>query len=376
MRVSTIRSPLSSSAIARIRSGTLHLLGILVILGGSLGSSIKSDETTTFFQTYASQTPDGEFWNFHIHAWVYEPEEGSRTRGTLLKHLADRLGLQGDEAASKMFIERARYFIVDNERGKSIPIRIAGNEVMVGPSEPNGHIHQTVKIRAKSLLDAGDVSATKIHVLIPGREFSFEVPLIGANGISVISDLDDTIKISEVASRRALLQNTFLREFRPVPEMAALYQEWEKKSAAFHYVSASPWQLYPPVHRFLETNGFPRGSLSMKSFRWKDSSFFDLFVKNDEIKRPFIESIFRSFPERKFILVGDTGELDASLYASLARAFPKQVWRIYIRNSTGEDVSSPRWKQIFDGIPAERWRIFLDPKELVGDVEGVGLKFP
>ena len=36
-------------------------------------------------------------------------------------------------------------------------------------------------------------------------------------GISVISDIDDTIKISEVLDKVRLLANTFIHPFKPVP---------------------------------------------------------------------------------------------------------------------------------------------------------------
>ena len=39
------------------------------------------------------------------------------------------------------------------------------------------------------------------------------IQLIDPNGISVISDIDDTVKITNVADRRELLANTLLREF-------------------------------------------------------------------------------------------------------------------------------------------------------------------
>ena len=63
-----------------------------------------------------------------------------------------------------------------------------------------------------------------------------------------------------------------------VPGMAEAYDRWSKAGGVtFHYVSASPWQLFAPLEGFVRSNGFPAGSFNLKSFRWKDRSFFDLF---------------------------------------------------------------------------------------------------
>ena len=75
------------------------------------------------------------------------------------------------------------------------------------------------------------------------RQLGGAVQLLPPRGVSVVSDVDDTIKISQVADHRELLNNTFLRPMEAVPGMPALYRRWAKDGAAFHYVTASPWQL-------------------------------------------------------------------------------------------------------------------------------------
>ena len=62
-------------------------------------------------------------------------------------------------------------------------------------------------------------------------------------GLSIIW-YRDTVKVSNV-NKRELLANTFLREFTPIEGMAALFRRWGRAhGAVFHYVSASPWQLW------------------------------------------------------------------------------------------------------------------------------------
>jgi phosphatidate phosphatase APP1 len=177
------------------------------------------------------------------------------------------------------------------------------------------------------------------------RSFTGRVQLIGETGLSVISDIDDTIKISEVNNPVALVENTFAREFRPIPGMADRYRKWSQDGAVFHYVSASPWQLYAPLEAFLADHHFPPGSFHLKEFRWKDSRFVNLFTPSDEI-----------------MLVGDSGERDAELYADLARNH-KQVTRILIRDPK-DDADADRYRKAFDGLPRERWTVFRDPARI------------
>jgi phosphatidate phosphatase APP1 len=85
-----------------------------------------------------------------------------------------------------------------------------------------------------------------------------EVFLVEKAGVSVISDIDDTIKMTNVRERPVMLRNTFLREFQPAPGMSEFCQTLARfKQATFHYISASPWQLYLPLAKFARANCLP-----------------------------------------------------------------------------------------------------------------------
>ena len=45
-----------------------------------------------------------------------------------------------------------------------------------------------------------------------------------------------------------------------------------------------------------------------------------------------ISEIIQRFPERKFILVGDSGEKDPEVYREIKKKFPNQVQEIKIRD--------------------------------------------
>jgi len=75
------------------------------------------------------------------------------------------------------------------------------------------------------------------------KTFKCTIYVLARDGISIISDIDDTVKISNVLSKRSLLKHTFYSYFKPVEGMSDLYQKWSEQNCQFHYVSASPWQL-------------------------------------------------------------------------------------------------------------------------------------
>lgn len=347
-------------------------MGILtmtaILLGGGGDSPIRSDEVVVFFPTCGRL--DKETWIVPIHGWIFEPELDSPMRRLALDLFRRSLGLEKEEADAVTFKRRARAFLVDNERGKKLSIRLGGRVYPLEESAANGHFHGTVRLtgeEAQKLLQEnkdGWVDFQAVTRPDDERVFRGRAQLIGPTGISVISDIDDTIKVSEVLKRRALLANTFLREFQAVPGMADLYRDWAATGATFHYVSASPWQLYEPLSEFFAKENFPPATYHLKAFRWKDSSFFQLFADPEATKNQAIVPLFEAYPRRRFILVGDSGEKDPEIYANLLRKFPAQVARILIRDITGEDAAAPRYQKTFAGLAADRWRIFRNADEL------------
>jgi phosphatidate phosphatase APP1 len=182
-------------------------------------------------------------------------------------------------------------------------------------------------------------------------------------GLSIISDIDDTIKVTHVGQRRKLLRQTFTREFEPVAGMAELYGRWQAAGAAFHYVSRSPWQLYEPLADFTAAAGFPRGAFHLRHFRWRERHTLRADADRD-LKQRIIHEMITTFPRRRFVLVGDSGERDPEVYADIARAFPDQTQAVLIRNTSREPPRGERYSQAFSGISPDKWQVFDDPQEL------------
>ena len=327
-------------------------------------SNLKSDEEARIFPGIARR--DGERWKLHLHAWVYEPEEGSLGRNAALEALRATLDLPEDASASAIFRGRARTFLYDNESGKTLIVRIGDEEHTLTSTGANGHSETDIALGAAGLQPdaAGWVPIDVIARADDSRRFAGQALLLADTGTSVISDVDDTIKISEVRDKKMLLMRTFLREFEAVPDMAATYRRWASAGASFHYVSASPWQLFDVLAGFIKTADYPRGSMHLKQFRVKDSSFLSLFDDPQAYKRPILHDLISRSPGRRFVLIGDSGELDPEAYGATYREFPGQVAAIYIRDVSNESQGAPRYATAFAEVPADRWTIFTEPGSL------------
>ncbi len=334
-------------------------------------SSIAADEQIVFYPVYAYRTEGDSAWSVPLHGSVFEPERNSAQRFVVLELLRSTIGLSRQDSASEIFKSRASPFLVDNQRGKSVAVRLGGKVFSAGASGANGHFSSTIRIEAREVDRLRQTEADKAGwlgfqtVARPGdaRTFTGRLQLVDARGRSVISDIDDTIKITQVRDRQAMLANTFLRRFEPVPGMAILYRRWADQGVAFHYVSASPWQLYQPLAEFCAVEGFPAGSFHLKLFRLKDSSAWAFLGPQDRYKSGVIQRILADFPGRRFILVGDSGEQDPEIYGAIARKHPDQIERILIRNVGGPNAEPARFQKAFGGVPPDRWQVFERPDQ-------------
>jgi phosphatidate phosphatase APP1 len=343
-------------------------LVLAVILGFNLfcaaSSTVKEDEEVIFFPTVAHPEKESGQWVLPIHGWIFEPEKDSILRNALLEGLtkvSEKFFKEKGDFDKKRFEDRLRMFIVDNERNKRITISVQGPTFTMKPSKPNGHFYGEVKIPASDLK-----GSVKYHALgVKGdRQFEGVGYLLEPGGVSVISDIDDTIKNSQMLDKKKAVEKTFFEEFEAIPGMSEAYNTWHEQGASFHYVSSTPWQLYPFLWEFLKAAKFPAGSFHLKLIRLIDASVLNFFKSPVETKVPIIKTLINRFPKRKFILVGDSGEHDPEVYGIIGRQFPGNLLHIYIRDVTPDVDKTGRFQEAFKGISGDKWTIFTDPAVL------------
>ena len=340
-------------------------------------TDVEQTDHVEIYPTVGHLTRDGAAWRIDVYGTVYEAGSVNPRKRLLLRLLQHVAKVQPNDAERELFESRIREFIAPTHRGKRVALRV-GEQVyrLQHPTKRNGRFQGTVRLSPSELEDlrrSGNLSDGLLRFDVLARDgeatnFNLHAHLLDHQGVSVISDIDDTIKVTDVHSRQALLQNTFLREFRTIDGMSSLYQSWAKQDAAFHYVSSSPWQLYASLAEMCESEGFPCGSFHLRSFRLRDHMLRRLLLIRRAGKATVIKKLLMTFPQRRFILVGDSGEKDPEIYSRLARQHPQQITAICIRQLDARPMTNERFRKTFRRLPQRSIRLFESASELPGDL--------
>ncbi len=321
---------------------------------------LRAGDEATVWPTLVHRAAHGTL-QARIEAWVFERERITTRTGLLARALGLDLGEIG-AADQQRFKQRAALFGADAKDGREFAVLLSGRDAVTLPaSDKQGRVRAVVPLhsepRAGQWLDWTLVSGV--------RRFAGRSQWIGDDGVSVVCDIDDTIKHTQVRQRRQMLLNTFAREFIAVPGMAAWTQSVAhgEPDTAFHYVSGAPLQLLPPLVAFLRGNAFADGSLHLRSFSLRPSALLDEEATSRH-KHAEIAQLLADHPRRRFVLVGDSGERDPEVYGEIAREQPSRIEAVLIRDVTSEPADAERYQAAFSGVAAERWRLFNDPAVL------------
>ena len=176
-----------------------------------------------------------------------------------------------------------------------------------------------------------------------------EVRITESNGISMISDIDDTIKHSGISSgAKEIFRNVFIRDLGDltIEGVKEWYMTMADMDVQFHYVSNSPWQLYPVLVKYFAGAGLPNGSFHLKQYTGMLQGIFEPVA---ERKKGTLEKILSDFPRRRFLLAGDSGEADLELYTDIVLANPGRILGVFIR-----DVTTSKPPAFFDSTVRTR----------------------
>ena len=189
-----------------------------------------------------------------------------------------------------------------------------------------------------------DFEPSHVRVLASDKlSATAEVHITEPKGISMISDIDDTIKHSAIGSgAREIFRNAFIRDLGDltIEGVKEWYEQMATMGVKFHYVSNAPWQLYPVLMSFFAQAGLPQGSFHLKQYTGMLQGIFEPVA---ERKKGTLEKIMRDFPKRRFILAGDSGEADLELYTDILLANPGRILGVFIR-----DVTTTQPQRFFD----------------------------
>ncbi|XLS27417.1 App1 family protein [Flavobacteriaceae bacterium M23B6Z8] len=209
-------------------------------------------------------------------------------------------------------------------------------------SDHEGYVHvELTHHLAPDVLKQKKISIT--YELLQGEVIEYSITdsvLLPASGstFGIISDLDDTVLNTGVSSflKWRVLVNSLIRHSKsrkPLEGVQKFYQMLKagKQGNAdnpFFYLSNSPWNLFDYLETFLEHQQLPEGVLLLRDIGFEHRKKKSFLHKNKFQK---IDHILRTYPDMKFILLGDAADIDPAIYLEVARQFPEQVLRIYIR---------------------------------------------
>ena len=153
-------------------------------------------------------------------------------------------------------------------------------------------------------------------------------------GISLISDVDDTILVSYTASlwkRVNTLLFTSPGKRRPIGFTKSLLKAINEQDGRIYYVSKSESNLFGILSSFIQKHELPSGVLFLTPYL----RFSQLFnpKKGKDYKERIIRSIIDNSPNKKFILIGDDTQQDIAVYARIAELYPTKIFKIYIRKT-------------------------------------------
>lgn len=315
-------------------------------------------------------------WRAVVHGRVFDDGRIPLANRILLRGLQKAMKATPEELASETFRRRIDGFLSAPGKRRKIVLEIAGHHYrLLRRTRGNGSFYGALTLPSEFQPNNGTANVLQMNMRRSTDELGTIVPTSGSiyivrpQGISVISDIDDTIKMTEATCKKSMLANTFLRPFEVIEGMSQLYQQWKLQGCDFHYVSSSPWQLYEPLAELCETSLFPGGSMHLRYFRVRDEMFKRFRPIRHNSKVGIIVGIFKRLPQRKFILVGDSGEKDPEIYRFLAKRYPDRVAAILIRNLTSKPLSEKRLRKLKSLASPTTVQLFTQATEIADAVD-------
>jgi len=320
-------------------------LTLLIFLGGCASIASESSGLQVIFFPSVAAVSDNSEGTMTIQGRVFTPAEG--THAGLVSLAAQRFNAK---TTDEPFRYRARLFFSDSKRGARVSVKFGERTVNLRASDPSGYFSDAVPLTAADLNRAKDgvISFESVPSTTGGQTVRGAAVVVPRDAIVVVTDMDDTIKDTNVLDPVLKERNTMVNAFKPVLGMARVYRDWKAAPGAlvhFHVVSAGPWQLYEPLSRF--TDGENTDGEKFPPFTWDMRPVdigFDLSVAMSELhlkpatifehKVQKIRALLKRLPNQ-LVLVGDSGEMDPEVYAEILNSCPNRVAAVFIRDIPG-----------------------------------------
>ena len=226
-------------------------------------------------------------------------------------------------------------------RGARLRARFYGAEIAV-ETDPDGYFRVEMapggavpRDRVWHQLDIELVAPTRLtataDVYIPPTAARFVV----------VSDIDDTVMVTGVVNKAAMLWRLFVQdaEDRTVfPGVSHLYRALHAGASGAEgnpmiYVSRAPWGLYDVLESFFQRHDIPVGPILFLR-EWGVGWRHPLPRRATDHKRILIDAVMALYDRLPVVLIGDSGQHDPEVYGRIVAHHPGRVLAVYIRDVT------------------------------------------
>ncbi|KAL8766733.1 MAG: hypothetical protein Q9209_006555 [Squamulea sp. 1 TL-2023] len=323
-------------------------------------------------------------WQADFHTAFFKKETGKDV-SKAVADIADKIGLkelgseEERERGERTIAERLQPFIDVVAPARWAEVNLPNGKLQrLGPGGRSGTSRQIVSFATDhSNGETMETDAVKPELTPHGPMLTtFAEP----EGWMVISDIDDTVKVTLTPSPVGILRTTFLSAPTPIASMPALYTHIHSLlNPTWFYLSASPYNLYPFLHSFLHAN-YPKGTILLRDASWMDLSGFLLSLTQgtEAYKTGRMDLIHNWLPKRKVLCVGDSTQSDPEAYGNIYRKYKGWVKKIFIRKvadvaemDVKEKNTSERFEKAFKDVPKDVWQVFEDPNELYAAINNL-----
>lgn len=287
---------------------------------------------------------------YHARALAYPGYGGPGWVRVFGRVLLGREGtLQETERDEARSVRGWRNFLTVPVAGAAVTVRIGGHERVVHTSR-DGYVDERVEVDLppgthEVVLTVGPESfdpgtlPPDVELVEDDTEGGAERPedsavrhsgtapvvVVGPDPVTgLLSDIDDTVVVTRLPRPLVAAWNSFVLDERarvPVNGMAELYRQVvaENPGAPVLYLSTGAWNAAPTLTRFLRRSGYPDGPLLLTDWGPTNTGWFR---DGSAHKRGSLARLAQELPQVRWLLVGDDGQHDPTLYAEFLAAAP------------------------------------------------------
>ncbi|KAL8857137.1 MAG: hypothetical protein Q9178_006313 [Gyalolechia marmorata] len=401
--VNGILSDLGSAIPSYVASGVPNFFQDFPVGGDTQRSLGISDEQVDALPTsvlnipgYGNWTDQG--WNLRFHGNVYKQPTTTEEKlndlanifliDTSIEELNPEQQVQARNLTASIFVLQQSNENVTFNLKPAPTAGASGEPGGGGAVTPNGGDQEVklpystttqgdfdafVPIESDGLADGNKTSdIQRLNVYTVGSDIGNATAyLVPPTGLSIISDIDDILRITKIYQPKEGLLNSFARPFVPWENMPEIYANWSRSipDFHFHYLTTTPEQITCKYMDFIYKT-YPGGSFDTRPLNFSDVS------ATLSIRKFLLDKVFETYPKRKFIMMADTSNSDVmKAYPQMTKDFPGQVQCIFLRNTSATDEGNrfPYDTSGFQDLDKNTYMFFKVPVGL-DDLKGLDIQ--